>query len=371
MYSGKYTQVSFFSGCGGSSTGFHQAGGFIEVLAVEIDEHSVRSFNLNYPSVPVTNLDLFQSTARKDKNKLTPIGVSDKLKGSDYLGLANRMFPEFNPGAELNLKEGELDVLAASPPCQDFSMINTRKKFKPSSEKVQLFFETIRLIKEIRPKVAVIENVPGMMMGSSMKRTFLYILKDLHNSEYKFAYSILNATHYGVPQERNRVIFICVRKDVGSRVLGREGFDQSWWPAPLELDRETLALRKIVPRASYYSSGEFQDKILSADRVIGTITKTPSMTFYDEAFDRLKPTIGEVKLLCGFPEEYLLYDSTHHGRTNQAEGNRPFVDPLTGQEYNYQDKHYRLGNAVPPPMMRAIAQSVKEKILAPYYSKAK
>ncbi len=363
-----YTQISFFTGCGGSSTGFHQSGGFVEVLAVEIDEHSVRSFNLNYPNVPVTNLTLFQSGLKSGENENMIIGVDKNLKGSDYLGMANGMFPEFNNGNKIELKQGELDVLAASPPCQDFSTINTRKKFKPNSEKVQLFFETIRLIKEIKPRVAVIENVPGMMMGTAMKKTFLYILKALHESEYSFAFNILNATHYGVPQDRNRVIFLCVRKDVASKVLGRAGFDPNWWPVPLEIDRESLALKRVVPRASYYSSGEFQDKILPADRVVGTITKTPSMSFYDEKFERLEPTIREVKLLCGFPEGYLLYDNSHQGRTNPEDGNRPYTDPATGKEYNYTEKHYRLGNAVPPPMMRAIAQSIKEKILAPYYS---
>ncbi|MEI7594133.1 MAG: DNA cytosine methyltransferase [Bacteroidota bacterium] len=363
--------MSFFSGCGGSSTGFHMAEDFIEVLAYENNEHAIRSFHLNYPNVPVTNLIGIDKVFKNGKGKKNELDqIHSDLNGEDVIVKANTWYKMMNNDELLNMKIRDLDVLAASPPCQDFSMANTERNFKMNSHKNNLFLETIRLIDEIKPKVAVIENVPGMMRGK-MKSIFLQILCKMAKTEYKFSYKILNATKYGVPQSRDRIIFIGVRKDIAKTLIRKESFDASWWPEEQKFEIKKICLKSIVPRAFYYSSGQFDDCLIPASEVVGTITRTASMKFYDEKFCDFDPNIEEVKKLFGFPVNYKLYDSEKQGKEDPATG-KPYIDPNSDaanpQEYNRGLKYERLGNSVAPPLMKAIAISIKEKILKPYYT---
>jgi DNA (cytosine-5)-methyltransferase 1 len=118
------TVISLFSGAGGSSLGYSMAG-FRELLAVEWDDNAVETFKLNFPDVPVYHGDIA------------------KLSVDECLRLAN-------------VKPGELDILDGSPPCQGFS---TAGKREFSDSRNQLFNEYVRLLRGLRPRVFVMENV--------------------------------------------------------------------------------------------------------------------------------------------------------------------------------------------------------------------
>jgi len=172
------TVVSLFAGCGGSSLGYSMAG-FRELLAVEWDEHAVETFKANFPDVPVWQGDIAELT------------VEECLR-------------------LIGLQPGELDVLDGSPPCQGFSTAGRRKM---DDGRNQLFQEYVRLLRGLRPKVLVMENVSGMVKGK-MKLIFVEILKELKASGYKVSARLMNAMYFGVPQSRERMIFIGVREDL-------------------------------------------------------------------------------------------------------------------------------------------------------------
>ncbi len=174
------TVVSLFAGCGGSSLGYSMAG-FRELLAVEWDGHAVETFKLNFPGVPVWQGDIAE------------LSVEECLRLT-------------------GLKPGELDVLDGSPPCQGFS---TAGKRKMDDGRNQLFQEYVRLLRGLQPKVLVMENVSGMVKGK-MKLIFVEILKELKASGYKVSARLMNAMYFGVPQSRERMIFIGVREDLCS-----------------------------------------------------------------------------------------------------------------------------------------------------------
>ena len=171
------TVISTFAGGGGSSLGYSMAG-FREVLAVEWDDNAVQTLRLNFPHVPIYHGDIGK------------LSVDEALRIS-------------------GLVPGELDVFDGSPPCQGFS---TAGKREFGDKRNQLFKEYVRLLRGLRPKVFVMENVSGMVKGD-MKLMFAEILKELKASGYAVKARLLNAMYFGVPQSRERMIFIGVRND--------------------------------------------------------------------------------------------------------------------------------------------------------------
>ena len=205
------TVISTFAGCGGSSLGYKLAG-FRELLAVEWDNNAVETFRLNFPEVPVYHGDIA------------------KLTGAECMRLAG-------------VGVGELDVFDGSPPCQGFSTAGKRKFDDPRNS---LFREYARLLKELQPRVFVMENVTGMIKGH-MKQAYLTIIAELRACGYRAKGEVLNAMYFNVPQSRERVIIIGVRNDLAPLDVIPRGFGgSSADDLDYYLDRIVL---KYAPRA--------------------------------------------------------------------------------------------------------------------------
>jgi len=122
----------------------------------------------------------------------------------------------------------ELDILDGSPPCSSFSMAGNREKdwgkekvFREGqAEQVldTLFFDFIDLAKELQPKVVIAENVKGLLMGEA-KQYVRKIYDEFDKAGYYCQHFLLDASKMGVPQRRERVFFICLRKDLASKFL--------------------------------------------------------------------------------------------------------------------------------------------------------
>jgi DNA (cytosine-5)-methyltransferase 1 len=122
----------------------------------------------------------------------------------------------------------ELDILDGSPPCSSFSMAGNRekdwgkeKKFREGQEYQvldTLFFDFIDLAKELQPKVVVAENVKGLLLGNAI-RYVTEIYDRFDKAGYYCQHFLLNASKMGVPQRRERVFFICLRKDLAKPFL--------------------------------------------------------------------------------------------------------------------------------------------------------
>jgi len=188
------TVISTFAGCGGSSLGYHMAG-FRELLAVEWEQNAADTFRLNFPHVPLYHGDIA------------------KLSVAECLRLAG-------------LAPGELDVFDGSPPCQGFS---TAGKREIGDQRNQLFREFVRLLSGLRPRAFVMENVSGMVKGD-FKVIFAEILRTLKACGYRVKVRLLNAMFFGVPQSRERMIFVGVREDIA-----REPSHPSGWSEPVSV----------------------------------------------------------------------------------------------------------------------------------------
>ncbi len=135
---------------------------------------------------------------------------------------------EKNFGDLMKIKTKELpnfDIMIAGFPCQSFSINGQRKGMK--DERGQIIYGLIRIMKEKNLKYFILENVKGLVnhdKGESLK----IILKELDKAGYKVFYKVLNSLNYGVPQMRERIYFVGVRKDLVKK--NKEFF----WPEPIK-----------------------------------------------------------------------------------------------------------------------------------------
>lgn len=305
------TVISAFAGCGGSSIGYSMAG-FRELLAVEWDKNAVEVFKLNFPEVPVYHGDI------------TRLSVDECMQLSCIT------------------KPGQLDVLDGSPPCQGFSIVGSRQF---TDDRNQLFHQYVRLLEGLQPKVFVMENVSGMIKGK-MKLIFADILHELKQSGYQVIASLMNAMYFHVPQSRQRLIFLGVRDDLGitpslpmaeSRPIT---IKQAW--DGLVVDTKGL---ELTPKfLGYWQAARIGDAVgtFNAGRRKLSINKPSSTICADgDSYHPLEPRVlatSETKRLHSYPDQFT----------------------FAGSRINAK---HRIGNSVPPLLMRAIAQHIRQVIL--------
>ncbi len=151
-----------------------------------------------------------------------------------------------------------LDILDGSPPCSSFSMAGNResdwgkeKVFREGqAEQVldTLFFDFIDLAKKLQPKVVIAENVKGLLLGEA-KQYVIQIYRELEAAGYYVQHWLLDASKMGVPQRRERVFFIALRKDLAEQFLTQVDLFTIAPKLKLEFDE---------PEINY---GEFADKL--------------------------------------------------------------------------------------------------------------
>lgn len=333
--------VSLFSGCGGSSLGYKLAGCDV-ILANEFDKEAQEVYELNHPNTLLIKDDI------------------RNISGKDILKL-------------INMKEGELDILDGSPPCAAFSTMGTREKGwgkeKNYSGKKQvvddLFFEYARILKELKPKAFVAENVKGLSIGEAKfllgsKQPTLFkedtIIQVLERCGYAVSFKVINSIFCKVPQTRERLIIIGIRNDLKIKPtfpkklktiittkqaiedLKDDGTDLHNSPKKqmhiekyfkpgntLKMTTEITKKHNLTGVMMYYTRRDrwnkpFQTILQSGDRAFHPII--------DRAL-----SINECKRLCTFPDDFIL--------------------PHTPQQ-NWE----RLGRAVPPNLMKCVAENL-------------
>lgn len=187
-----YTSVELFAGAGGLALGMEMAG-FQHVLLNEFDHEACETLRVNRP---VWNV------------------VEEDIHTVDFTGL-----------------KGKVDFLSGGFPCQAFSYAGKRRGFEET--RGTLFFELARAVKEIQPKVFLCENVKGLREHDNGRT-----LETITNVIEELGYSlipprVLKAVMFKVPQKRERLFLVAVRKDLADKV----SFD---WPAPY---RRVMTLR--------------------------------------------------------------------------------------------------------------------------------
>lgn len=304
--------VSTFSGAGGSCLGYRMAN-YKVLWANEFIPAAQDTYRANHPTSILDTRDI------------------RKVKGEDIL-------------QAIGLGVREIDILDGSPPCASFSTAGKREagwgKVKAYSDTKQrtddLFFEYARLLRELQPKVFVAENVSGLIKGTA-KGYFKLILQELKDCGYNVTAKVLDAQWLGVPQMRQRLIFVGVRKDIGL---------QAAHPKPLDYQ---YSVREVLPHILELKLGGFADNWNPSTRPAATVTQSDgqrkSLTAYMSSYmvrgqDGIgrKWKIDELRKVCAFPDDYI----------------------LTG---DFAQQWERMARAVPPVMMSHIAKTIEQEIL--------
>lgn len=172
------TVIDLFCGAGGLSEGFRQAG-FHVLVGQDYDERAGETFSATHPEAQFIG------------------GPIQDVTPAQLLKAARR-------------NRGEIDVIVGGPPCQGYSVYNHQRG--EADPRAGLFREYLRIVKGIKPRWIVMENVTGITSIAGGKIVD-EIYKGLEGLGYRVDMKILRAEDYGVPQERRRVFFIATRSD--------------------------------------------------------------------------------------------------------------------------------------------------------------
>ena len=240
----------------------------------------------------------------------------------------------------------ELDILDGSPPCSSFSIAGNRekdwgkeKKFA-EGQKLQvldtLFFDFIELAKELQPKVVIAENVKGLLFGNA-KQYVKKIYKSFDEAGYYCQHWLLDASKMGVPQKRERVYFICLRKDLAKNFLEQVDMFRQLPKLELNFNEKEIAIKEFAEFEQKkdnqnYSENRFGDVILDLNRAANTITS--GVRFWKD--ENLILTKKGYNLIGSYPLDY---------------------------KFN-TDNVYVIGMSVPPLMTAKIAEQVYNQWLA-------
>lgn len=325
--------MSTFACGGGSSMGYKRAG--CEVIAAnDIDPEMAWHYKLNI----------------KPKHYfLCPIG--------DLLT------------ADLPPELFDLDILDGSPPCSTFSMAGSREKawgkekhFREGQAKQvlsDLFFDYLDLVERLKPKVAIAENVKGMLIGNAKGYTKM-VMARFKEIGYRPQLFLLNGADCGVPQKRERVFFCAVRNDIDAPPLklapqhpwisagdatsdiqmltaaekedtAPAGMDLKWWHKTKKGDGSgyATATTRETGKRTGFNTIRLDDRLPA-----NTLTAGDSLRHWDEC---RKLTLRESKRLGSFPDDY------------QAKSDK------IGK--------YMIGMSVPPKMTEQVARAVCEQWL--------
>jgi len=322
--------IDLFSGAGGFSLGFDNKG-FHNIFSIDIEPNFCQTYKHNFPNHKLIEKDICE------------------LSESEL-----KLLKEYD----------QIDVVIGGPPCQGFSIAgNIGRKFVDDPRN-RLFKEFVRVVKEVKPRFFVMENV-ARLFNHNNGETKKEIIKDFENLGYKVDCKILNSADYGVPQVRKRVIFIGTLnnvkiefppkevekyvsvKDALSSYPKLESGEESSIPNHIAMSHSVQMLNKMsyisdggdrneIPLKIRPKSGDVRKYIkYASDKPSVCVTGDMRKIFHYEQNRAL--TVRELAKLQSFPDDFV----------------------FKGSKISQQQQ---VGNSVPPRMAEAIAEVIIKMI---------
>lgn len=314
----KYKVVSLFSGCGGADLGLlgnfsfngkkYKKLPFEIVYANDIDVKAINTHNLNIVSRKTVCADICET-------------LSDDIP--------------------------EHDVLVGGFPCQSFSTVNPTKD--PFDDRANLYRQMARIIKDKQPKIFIAENVRGFMTlhgGSIFRR----VMKEFEDCGYVIYHSLINAADFGIPQKRQRVIVVGVRKDIPNNYEFPVPTNVNNW-VPLSSVIEEVALKE----EKYYFSQRAVEGMKNAKsnmkRGLAQNLNEPSLTITSHLAKVSLNSRDPVLLVDAERERYRRFTPREAARIQSF----PDTFQFAGSE---ADAYRQIGNAIPPVLFWHISKSI-------------
>ncbi|WP_221897254.1 DNA cytosine methyltransferase [Bathymodiolus japonicus methanotrophic gill symbiont] len=340
--------LSLFAGAGGMDVGVTNAG-FNVILASEMDPHACNTYRGNHP-----NTIMIEGDINNNINEIT------QLKG--------------------------IDIVIGGPPCQGFSVAG---KMDASDPRSKLVFSYCEVVEKINPKAFIMENVKALGSLTKFEKVRQEIFKRMEAAGYQVTMNILNAKDFGVPQSRERVFFIGVKKDF--KPITSKNFEQ--------FKKEAITLRKAIAhlgRAGSKNNPNITNaKITLAKKPI--LRKSPyagmlfngqgrplnpdawSSTLPASMGGNRTPIIDENQLydnqtswVEGYHRKIMISQATNEYKEAPSRLRRLTIDeaailqtfPTTYKFSGSQSKIFsQIGNAVPCKLAEVVARTVKQSLL--------
>lgn len=370
--------VDLFCGAGGMSLGFKQEG-FKIVLANDIEKCCIDTYVHNHPEIP-----------------------KDKVVKGDIQDLVNNL--------DQHLKGNQnVDIVIGGPPCQGFSNANRQRLIDDPRNKLYKYY--VEFLGKVKPKFFVMENVRGMFSIADQ------VVEDFNKIGYEVNYEILNAIEFGVPQNRERLIFIGNNIGVDNNKIFEEIHSENQYKVKTVLKDALYGLRELealrirnatdkdteesgrkIDKNPYFNHENTYTDLINEGRKVNLVYNHKARYNNDrdiEIFGRLyqgdksdDPKIADImpyknrnhmfkdkyfKLIndkpCKTITAHMKFDCNMYIHPTQARGLTPreaarvqtFPDDyyFTGP---YTKTYMQIGNAVPPLMGRGIANIIKKYI---------
>lgn len=319
--------------CGGGSTMGYKLAGFEVLGGVEIDPEMMAVYCANH----------------KPKHSYL-MGVQDFVK---------------IPKEELPSELFQLDILDGSPPCSSFSMAGSREKKwggehhfregQAAQHLDDLFFDFIAVAEKLKPKVVIAENVKGLIQGNA-KGYIKQIFAGFRAAGYTTQLFLLNAAAMGVPQRRERTVFVAVRNDVGRKVR-------------FEFNEKQITLG--IALNSCGKPGRHKNITEATRKLWKMCRQGDTLSSVHKEGHRWNWSRESMAAPCR------TFASTSSNKILHPEEPRPFTDEEKGRiqtfpaDYVYKNSEagYICGMSVPPLMMQRIALEVGRQIFDVEYDK--
>src|SRR5690554_344173 len=337
--------IDLFSGVGGLSLGFEMEG-FESVVAIDFWDDAIKTYNHN----------------RKNK-----VGIS-----MDVTQFNDELLPNI-------LKEHKIDGIIGGPPCQGFSTARlsnaTEKIGKINESRNHLYLEFYRTVNIVRPKFFLIENVRGLV--SANKGAFVKdIIERFGSIGYNVSYKILNASDYGVPQNRQRVFFIGLlegefefpekldyKVSTKEAIMdlfhsNKEAIQKYSTPAKNKYQKLMRNGKKTVKNHEVTIHNEQTTNVISMVPNGGNIKSLPpeywNIRKYNKAFQRMNSELPSNTIDTGH-RNYFHYEANRIPTARESARIQSFPDSFEflgtkGSQYK------QVGNAVPPLLAKALAE---------------
>ena len=352
----KFRILDLFCGAGGMSYGMHQNPHFETLVALDVNEKLAITLKNNMPNVDVVVGDIRDSD------------VKEKV-------------------IDLSIKNG-INMIIGGPPCQGYSMKG--KKLGLEDPRNFLFIEYLNLVEKLKPEVFVIENVKSLLSTSKgwFKKQIIAAIEKLG---YNVEVGVLKATDFGVPQARERTIFICCKE---TRI-----------PLPLPTVNKTVTVRDAIEDLAYLESNEgdftqkYKTKATSAYQKL--MRKNSEKLYNHKASNHAPIAIKKLEMIPPekgkehLPNELLgkqkfhstwgrlkwdepsptidtRFDAASNGTNNHPFLNRAITPREAARLQSFDDSYIfygtkvavrtQIGNAVPPLMAKAIADQIYRKL---------
>lgn len=253
---------------------------------------------------------------------------------------------------DINVKElPEFDMLIGGFPCQSFSIsAQNPPRLGYKDERGMLFFEMVRILKEKQPRFFIAENVKGILSANE-GRAFPMIINEFRDAGYHVMHKLLNASDYGVPQKRERVIIMGFLKEEDYRTFR--------YPSKIKREDRKVLADVVMPEENDNESLFFSEKAVAGMMAVrDKMNKGRAQSLYEPC-----NTIGAhlAKVSLNSTDPVLMVDGRYRRfSAREAARIQSFPDSFILDSVSQGRQYKAIGNAVPPVMMWHIIKSLQK-----------